>query len=72
MAISFTSDKEAVDALAQRYQQSLKEVQQVIIGQDEIVKAVLIGVFSNGTVYWWACRAWLKLCLCKPWAACSI
>ena len=48
MAISFISDKEAVDALAQRYQQSLKEVQQVIIGQDEIVKAVLIGVFSNG------------------------
>lgn len=48
MPIAFPSDKEAVDALAQRYQQTLCEVQQVIIGQDDIVKAVLISVFSNG------------------------
>lgn len=48
MPIAFPSDKEAVDALAQRYQQTLSEVQQVIIGQDDIVKAVLISVFSNG------------------------
>lgn len=48
MPIAFSSDKEAVDALAQRYQQTLSEVQQVIIGQDDIVKAVLISVFSNG------------------------
>ena len=48
MPIAFPSDKEAVDALAQRYQQTLREVQQVIIGQDDIVKAVLISVFSNG------------------------
>ncbi|MFN3529503.1 MAG: AAA family ATPase [Bacteroidia bacterium] len=46
--IAFNSDKEAVDALAQRYTQILTEVQKLIIGQDEIVKAVLISVFSNG------------------------
>lgn len=48
MSLHFSSDKEAVDALAQRYQQTLSEVKKVIIGQDEVVKAVLISVFSNG------------------------
>lgn len=48
MSLPFSSDKEAVDALAQRYQQTLAEVKKVIIGQDEVVKAVLISVFSNG------------------------
>lgn len=48
MSLQFSSDKEAVDALAQRYQQTLSEVKKVIIGQDEVVKAVLISVFSNG------------------------
>lgn len=48
MSLQFSSDKEAVDALAQRYQQTLAEVKKVIIGQDEVVKAVLISVFSNG------------------------
>lgn len=48
MSLQFSSDKEAVDALAQRYQQTLSEVKTVIIGQDEVVKAVLISVFSNG------------------------
>ena len=48
MSLQFSSDKEAVDALAQRYQQTLSEVKKVIIGQDDVVKAVLISVFSNG------------------------
>jgi MoxR-like ATPase len=48
MPITYNTDKEAVDALARRYQETLDEVRKVIIGQDEIVKAVLISVFSNG------------------------
>ena len=48
MSLQFSSDKEAVDALAQRYHQTLSEVKKVIIGQDDVVKAVLISVFSNG------------------------
>lgn len=48
MSLQFSSDKEAVNALAQRYHQTLSEVKKVIIGQDDVVKAVLISVFSNG------------------------
>ena len=42
------SDVEAADALKQAYQQILTEIGKVIIGQDEVVKLVLISIFSNG------------------------
>lgn len=49
MAIpSFNSDKEAVDALAQAYRSMKSEIGKVIVGQDDVVKNVLIALFSNG------------------------
>ncbi|NND09440.1 MAG: AAA family ATPase [Saprospiraceae bacterium] len=44
----FKSDVEAVDALAQSYQNLRSEIGKVIVGQDEVVKTVLISLFSNG------------------------
>lgn len=46
--ITYKSDVEAVDALAQSYQDLRKEIGKVIVGQDEVVKAVIISLFSNG------------------------
>lgn len=42
------SEVEAIDNLAQSYNQLLNEIQKVIIGQDEVLKKVLIGIFSKG------------------------
>ena len=46
--IEFKSDVEAVDALANSYKALKKEIGKVIIGQDEVVMAVIISLFSNG------------------------
>lgn len=45
---SFNSDVEALDALHQSYKKVRDEISQVIIGQDEVIKSVLISIFSNG------------------------
>lgn len=45
---SFNSEVEAVDALSSSYKDIRKEISKVIIGQDDVVKAVLISIFSNG------------------------
>jgi MoxR-like ATPase len=42
------SDVEAADALRQAYSQITAEIGKVIIGQQEVVKFVLISIFSNG------------------------
>ena len=42
------SDVEAADALKQTYEQIRAEIGKVIIGQDEVIKFVLISIFSNG------------------------
>jgi MoxR-like ATPase len=42
------SDVEAADALKKAYQNISAEIGKVIIGQDEVVKFLLISVFSNG------------------------
>jgi MoxR-like ATPase len=42
------SDVEAADALNDVYEQLRAEIGKVIIGQDEVVKFVLISIFSNG------------------------
>jgi MoxR-like ATPase len=42
------SDKEAVDRLRVSYEQFFNEIRKVIIGQDEVVKEVLISIFSRG------------------------
>ena len=48
MQVKYKSDVEAVDGLAQSYQDLRSEVGKMIIGQDEVVKSVLISLFSNG------------------------
>lgn len=42
------SEVEAADALNQTYRQLRAEIGKVIIGQDDVVKFVLISIFSNG------------------------
>jgi MoxR-like ATPase len=42
------SDVEAADALRQSYQQITAEIGKVIIGQHDVLKSVLISIFSNG------------------------
>jgi MoxR-like ATPase len=42
------SDVEAADALRQAYRQISAEIGKVIIGQEEVLKFVLISIFSNG------------------------
>lgn len=44
----FSSDVEAADALAQTYKNLSKEISKVIIGQDEVVRFVLTGIFCQG------------------------
>lgn len=44
----FTSDVEAIDALANSYKDLASEIGKVIIGQDEVIKTVIISLFSNG------------------------
>lgn len=45
---AYKSDVEAVDGLAQSYKDLKSEIGKVIIGQDEVVKTVIISLFSNG------------------------
>jgi MoxR-like ATPase len=45
---NYRSDVEAVDALAQSYKNLSKEIGKVIVGQDDVVRAVIISLFSNG------------------------
>jgi len=45
---AYKSDVEAVDGLAKAYRDLSKEIAKVIVGQDEVVKAVIISLFSNG------------------------
>jgi MoxR-like ATPase len=42
------TDVEAADALRDTYKHILSEIGKVIVGQDEVVKSVLISIFSNG------------------------
>jgi len=46
--MQYPSDVEAADALNKAYKELRAEIGKVIIGQDEVVKFVLISIFSNG------------------------
>lgn len=46
--MQFKNDVDAVDALHQSFHQIKAEIAKVVIGQDEVIKAVLIAIFSNG------------------------
>ena len=45
---TYATDVEAVDALHNAYKEIRDERGQIIVGQDEVVKSVLISIFSNG------------------------
>jgi MoxR-like ATPase len=44
----YRTEVEAADALKLAYQNIKAEIAKVIVGQDEVVKSVLISIFSNG------------------------
>ncbi len=46
--INFNSDAEAIDSLVVKYKELKEEIHKVIVGQDEVVKNVLMSIFSNG------------------------
>ncbi len=46
--MQFDNDIKAVDALHQSYKSIKAEIGKFVIGQDEIIKSVLIAIFSNG------------------------
>ncbi|MFM9984849.1 MAG: AAA family ATPase [Flavobacteriales bacterium] len=46
--IKFNSDAEALDSLKGRYATLSAEIGKAIVGQDEVVRSVLIAVFGNG------------------------
>ncbi len=46
--MKFKSDVEAVDALKQSYEKLTNEIGKVIYGQDQVIKEVLISIFSQG------------------------
>jgi MoxR-like ATPase len=46
--MAYKNEVEAVDALAKAYKDLSKEIGKVIVGQDDVVKAVIISLFSNG------------------------
>lgn len=48
MSTNYSSDVEAVQDLVQKYKKLRSEIGKVIIGQDEVVRDVLISIFSRG------------------------
>lgn len=46
--LKFNSDAEALDSLKVRYHGLQNEIRKVIVGQDEVIKYVMISVFGNG------------------------
>ena len=46
--IKFSSDAEAIDSLKGRYNDLQREIRKAIVGQDEVVRDVLISIFGNG------------------------
>lgn len=46
--IKYTSDVEAVDALCKAYKTLRQEIAKVIVGQDDVVKAVVTCIFGQG------------------------
>lgn len=46
--VSFNSDVEAANAFHEKYKQLHAEISKVIIGQNDVVRSVLISIFCNG------------------------
>lgn len=47
MNIKFTNDVEAIEAFVEKYAELKKEISKVIVGQDEVVKNILMAMFSR-------------------------
>jgi len=47
MELNFKNDVEAIDAFVEKYAELKKEIAKVIVGQDDIVKNVLMAMFSR-------------------------
>ena len=43
----FTNDVEGIQSLSTSYQQLRKEISKVIVGQDDVVKYVLLSIFCD-------------------------
>lgn len=48
MSLNYKSDQEAIDGLASSYNRLKSEIGKIIVGQDEVVRTVLISLFANG------------------------
>ncbi|KXK41079.1 MAG: MoxR family ATPase [Saprospiraceae bacterium] len=48
MSVEYKSDVEAVDAMKSAFQNLRQEISKVIVGQDDVIQAVIISLFSNG------------------------
>jgi MoxR-like ATPase len=46
--MNYNTDVQAVDALVEKYKALRTEIAKVIVGQDEVVKSLLISIFSRG------------------------
>jgi len=46
--MNYRTDVEAADALVEKYKALRSEIAKVIVGQDDVVKALLISIFSRG------------------------
>ncbi|MFO8129969.1 MAG: MoxR family ATPase [Bacteroidales bacterium] len=46
--MKYTSDVEAIDAFTEKYMILRKEIGKVIVGQDEVLRNVIISIFSRG------------------------
>ncbi|MAC95128.1 MAG: AAA family ATPase [Flavobacteriales bacterium] len=48
MTQKYTTDSEAVDALVKKYKTLNEEIGKVIVGQEDVIRDLLISIFSNG------------------------
>ena len=48
--VNFKSDVEAIDALSAMSKSLRSEIAKVIVGQDDVIKKVLLSIFSDGHV----------------------
>jgi MoxR-like ATPase len=48
MVKQFTNDVEAADALAEAYLNLKKEIAKIVVGQDDVVRLILTGIFCQG------------------------
>ena len=46
--MNYISDVEAIDALSESFKKLKAEIGKIIVGQDDVIKAVITGLFSNG------------------------